>query len=748
MGEQAPASAQSPGRRPPSGASPDAPVPAAPFPGFAGSPGVASAPRGPRRSGLDGPGARAAADRFGLDPGSASPAVRAVMAEACARVPEEWEVEGPGVCLSLGDAADLDPDLLAAMLGPDGLGGQSLGPQFGQDAAADALRPGPILAALTEQAVSDAAFLTDDQLTGAMHAARRLETRAQWQQTTLVAEYARRRAAQLKDAKARGVPAGRRPGEFPDDELAAELLITRNQADGRIEADLELTARLPRTLAGMAAGVISAGRADTIAAATGFLSDEDAASADEILAAAAPGLRVDQLGRKAAALEMKLDPEAARTRKEHAKNTRQRVEVRRELSGNASVAGRELDTAVALACKAYIDAVAVKVRNHGCIEGALSSIKARVMTELLQGRDPLKLILPRPAHGSRPAAGNTPRIDDPPRAGYPGDGGPDDADYPCCPGDPDDPGPDDCDSPDGSASGPDDRDDGDGPGYAGPGGRPSWDADDAENARCSPEADDPARRGPLRPGVPAPLPASINLLVPIGTLLGWSAAPAHANGIGLLDPTETTAIVQAASRHPRTRWCATIVNPDGTAAAHACAPGQHPWTPPPPQTPSPPAPPPPAPPPSETPPPPAPPPGSPGASGPGDAPDAAQLARLHELLSQLKLTPEPIARGECDHRHAEPRYTPSRKLRHLLRARTQTCDAPGCNAQAVYCDQDHTTPWPDGATDQCNLGPKCRRHHRCKQAPGWNVVQPEPGVIRWTLPSGRARTTTPTVYDM
>ena len=280
-----------------------------------------------------------------------------------------------------------------------------------------------------------------------MHAARRLETRAQWQQTTLVAEYARRRAAQPADAKARGIPKGRRPGEFPDDELAAELLITRNQAAGRIEADLELTGRLPRTYAGMADGTISAGRADTIAAATGFLSDEDAARADEILAAAAPGLRVDQLGRKAAALEMKLDPEAARIRKEHAKSTRQRVEVRRELSGNASIAGRELDTATALACKANIDAVAVRLRNHGHLDGTLSSIRALVLTELLQGRDPLGLIHPGP--GSPPSRTRRRR---PGRrrghgARHPGRPSPEHPDYPCCPGDPDDPGPDDSDSP-------------------------------------------------------------------------------------------------------------------------------------------------------------------------------------------------------------------------------------------------------------------------------------------------------------
>jgi hypothetical protein len=46
------------------------------------------------------------------------------------------------------------------------------------------------------------------------------------------------------------------------------------------------------------------------------------------------------------------------------------------------------------------------------------------------------------------------------------------------------------------------------------------------------------------------------------------------------------------------------------------------------------------------------------------------------------------------------------------------------------------------------LAPKCRRHHRCKQATGWKVEQPEPGIVRWTVPSGRTYTTTPTVYDL
>src|SRR5262249_23524662 len=129
------------------------------------------------------------------------------------------------------------------------------------------------------------------------------------------------------------------------------------------------------------------------------------------------------------------------------------------------------------------------------------------------------------------------------------------------------------------------------------------------------------------------------------------------------------------------------------------------------------------------------------------APTGVEAAQLADFLHRLNVTLTPVARDECDHAAAEPRYTPSRRLAHLVRARTATCDAPGCAAQAVHADLDHTTPYPEGQTDQCNLGPKCRRHHKVKQAPGWKVEQPTPGVVRWTLPSGRTHTTGPTVYD-
>ena len=141
----------------------------------------------------------------------------------------------------------------------------------------------------------------------------------------------------------------------------------------------------------------------------------------------------------------------------------------------------------------------------------------------------------------------------------------------------------------------------------------------------------------------------------------------------------------------------TVLHPDGTAAAHACAPGPHPEGPPDPRT----------------------------------------------------LTFNEVIRGPCDHAQAHAGYRPGRKLRHLITARNATCTAPGCGQPAARCDLDHTTPWHHGGpTCPCNLSPLCRHHHRVKQAQGWWLEMPEPGVLRWRTPAGRTHTTTPTVYPL
>ena len=128
------------------------------------------------------------------------------------QIPSEEALEGPAVSLSLGDACDIDPALLAALCGPDGLGGQAVSAAYGQDEAADVLHPGPVLAALTGQTVADSASLTDDELIGALQAARRLATLADYQQTVVIAEFGRRRQDQFAASRAAGKPVGCRDG--------------------------------------------------------------------------------------------------------------------------------------------------------------------------------------------------------------------------------------------------------------------------------------------------------------------------------------------------------------------------------------------------------------------------------------------------------------------------------------------------------------------------------------------------------
>src|SRR3984957_12273736 len=396
-----------------------------------------------------------------------------------------------------------------APIGPAPAGSVSSGPGrllFAGGGAGDLMPPSPFLAALTEQAVSDVAGLSDEELVGVLRASRRLAAREEDKQALAGAELGRRRRAAFEAALARGVPAGCAAGGFPGEELSIELTVSRAEAGHLIDDAIDLTSRLPRTLAGMAAGLIDADRAGWIALYTRSLSPADAAYADEVLAAVAPGLRVDQLARKAAALEKKLNPEGGKARRERARRDEQRVEVRRELSGNASLSGREMDTGDVLAAKAHIDAIAARLRRGG-LPGTLGSLRVLALADLTQGRDPLDRL----------------------RATYP--------DAPKPPGPPDSP-----ESPESPPAGP--------------------------AAPQTPNLGFPSR--------PVPLPALVNIIIPVGTLLGWSTTPAQASGWGLLDHDEARTVAEAAARHPRTRWCATITDPGGTAIAHGCATGQYP----------------------------------------------------------------------------------------------------------------------------------------------------------------------------
>ena len=103
----------------------------------------------------------------------------------------------------------------------------------------------------------------------------------------------------------------------------------------------------------------------------------------------------------------------------------------------------------------------------------------------------------------------------------------------------------------------------------------------------------------------------------------------------------------------------------------------------------------------------------------------------------------------CAHERQSAAYRPPPTLQHLIRVRQQTCAFSGCRRPASQCDLDHTTPYQRGGrTCECNLAPLCRKHHRCKQAEGWRLEQPEPGVLVWQTPAGRTYTITPTEYPV
>ena len=259
----------------------------------------------------------------------------------------------------------------------------------------------------------------------------------------------------------------------------------------------------------------------------------------------------------------------------------------------------------------------------------------------------------------------------------------------------------------GGRADPDDPNPG-GPGNGGPGGK------GGPGRESGPAGSAPGGRArPAGQGHGPSVAALVNITIPATALGGDTGPPGEVAGFGLVDHQDARDLVAAAARSPNSRWCVTALNPDGTAAAHGCARGPRQW--PPKQNPG----------------------GGPGPPGPQD------------LLDTLKIKLNMVIRGPCNHAQAQSRYRPGRTLQHLVKIRNATCTAPGCGRPAARSDLDHTDPWHQGGrTCPCNLAPLCRHHHRCKQAEGWWLEQPEPGVLKWRTPAGRTYTTMPTEYPV
>src|SRR5215472_6416784 len=301
-------------------------------------------------------------------------------------IPPEEEPP-PAVTVSLGEAGDVSLQELARMA--EGLSGAG----FAREQAADVMPPGPVLGALTAQAVEDVRSLPDDELISVIRAARRLQARDEYLELAAVAEFTRRREDQFEASKARGDKPRHRDGEFPAEELGGELTCSYYAAGKRMELADDLARRLPATFAGMPAGTIDGYRAKIIYEFTRFLSGEQAAEADQVLAAAAPGLAPAGLKQKAARLEMRLDPEGVRQRKEEAARKHRRVEACQEASGNASLAGRELAVDDALTAKNSVWAEAAALCNAG-LGVSLREARTMVYLDRLRGLDPWDRLTP------------------------------------------------------------------------------------------------------------------------------------------------------------------------------------------------------------------------------------------------------------------------------------------------------------------------------------------------------------------
>jgi hypothetical protein len=564
-----------------------------------------------------------------------------------------------------------------------GLTPRRLGTGGGFDAGgvADRVPPGPALAGLTaDKWASGLSRTSDDELAGLMIAWRRVASWAAAGELAAVAELCRRREAQV----AAGADA--HVAEHVGDEVAMALTLTP-WAGGRLVDRAQGLARLPKTMAALAAGEIDVPKALVLLSELGGLGDVHASRVEAAVIGRAGGWTTGELRRAARHQAIAADPAAARRRKGEAEKLA-RVERWAEDAGTAALAGRDLPPASVLAADAHLTAWAKRLKAAG-LGGNLGQLRAQAFLALLNGQPP-ETLLPTGTRSPGSPAGA------------------------CGPGRP------------GAAAA--------GAGYAGadscggslpapgqPGAKTGCRGRAAASPPAAPKSSGPASgrtpvSGPSREFGPAGpvVRGSVNLVLPLSTWLGWSRSPGEVAGFGPLDAADSRALAAALARDPATKWCVTVTEASGRAVAHGCAKA---------------------------------PPGQPsaGLAGPREGPGPPPPPGTRQWLTDVSLAW--LETGECSHSRESPGYRPSPALIHLIQVRQVTCTAPGCRRPAVSCDFEHTIPYHQGGRScECNGGPCCRRHHRAKQASGWQLDQPRPGIFVWTTPHGRSYLTEPEPY--
>ena len=280
--------------------------------------------------------------------------------------PEPDEPDGSGLP---GDAEDGSPQGLYVTLPAEELNLEG----FAEQGRTDTMAPGPLLGMVLDAVAGPGgeglAGLSDDQLVGFLSGTRRMASRLEWARMAALAEFASRP----------------RRDDFAADEVAAAFQLNWLSAAGEIEYAKAVSRRLPVTFASLAAGKLDAVHVRIIEDLTSVLSDEDAALADEILAGMAPSKTYAELRRAGNRLVLRLDPEAARKRKDKARREAH-VRAFREQSGNAGITGREMPPAEVLASMQHVEDRARALRAAG-VPGTWEELKVRATLDLLQERD-------------------------------------------------------------------------------------------------------------------------------------------------------------------------------------------------------------------------------------------------------------------------------------------------------------------------------------------------------------------------
>jgi hypothetical protein len=557
---------------------------------------------------------------------------------------------------------------------------------FAQGAPFDTWPPDPALRERADEASGpDRAFagVNDDELMGLIGARQRLESRAAWELLMAVAEFTRRRP---EPGCKLDLP-GRMPAawsQHADAELGAQLRLSRIAADQLIGLAHALTAQLPATSAALRDGLIDLAKVRIIAWQCDLLTPEEAAAAEALLfgdpgvGEMTSGMIRDRIARAV----IQVNPKKAMKRREQAARTR-RVEVLREGSGNAMLAGRELPPAAVLAASQNLNSRARELRAAG-VPGAMDELRVLAYLEKLGALDPLNSPGSAGCGTDGPAASRLP---------HPGGGS----------------------RPNGSSpdsGGPPTPDGGRGP-------------------------DSGSRPGPGSGAVPGTVPrgfsARVNMTVPLVTLLRLAERPGMLSGLGAIDPALARDLAAAAARNPRSTWCLTVTGPDGRPVAHGC--GR-----PPPRRPARRDHAPPAPPARDG------PLYIPGDDhGPPGGYGTMRLdpAGGQELVFALEALAGPCDHRHQAAGH-DPGVT-LKHLTGILNATCTFPPCRRPESQSDY--EHSLSYEKGGRTCLCQAGPVCRANHRDKQSPGWHLEDAGArGWFRWTTPSGRSYLTRPTQY--